>query len=58
MRAIVEHNLPRTSAKITFREGYPAMADSPANRALLAELRAFLDFATPRLKSRLDQSEV
>jgi glutamate carboxypeptidase len=38
MRAIVAKNLPRTSAKITFSEGYPAMPDSPANRALLAQL--------------------
>jgi glutamate carboxypeptidase len=38
MRAIVAKNLPRTSAKITFSEGYPAMPDSPANRAVLAQL--------------------
>ena len=38
MTAIVAKNLPRTSAKITFSEGYPAMPDSPANRALLAQL--------------------
>ncbi|MBC7365198.1 MAG: M20/M25/M40 family metallo-hydrolase [Undibacterium sp.] len=38
MRAIVAKNLPRTSATITFSEGYPAMPDSPANRALLAQL--------------------
>jgi glutamate carboxypeptidase len=38
MRAIVARNLPRTSAKITFGEGYPAMPESPANHALLAQL--------------------
>lgn len=38
MRAIVAKNLPRTSAKITFSEGYPAMPDSPANRTVLAQL--------------------
>ncbi len=40
MTAIVAKNLPRTSAKITFSEGYPAMPDSPANRALLGQLDA------------------
>jgi len=38
MRAIVAKNLPRTSATITFSEGYPAMPDSPANREILAQL--------------------
>ncbi len=38
MAAIVAKNLPRTSAKITFSEGYPAMPDSPANRTVLAQL--------------------
>ncbi|WP_438480794.1 M20/M25/M40 family metallo-hydrolase [Oleiharenicola lentus] len=38
MREIVARNLPRTSAKITFNEGYPAMPDTPANRELLAQL--------------------
>ncbi len=38
MRTIVAQSLPRTSAKITFSEGYPAMPDSMGNRALLAEL--------------------
>jgi glutamate carboxypeptidase len=40
MRAIVAKNLPRTSATITFSEGYPAMPDSPANRTILAQLDA------------------
>ena len=40
MRAIVAKNLPRTSATISFVEGYPAMPDSPANRTVLAQLDA------------------
>lgn len=40
MTAIVAKNLPRTSAKITFSEGYPAMPESPANHAVLAQLDA------------------
>jgi glutamate carboxypeptidase len=40
MREIVARNLPRTSAKITFSEGYPAMPDTPENRGLLAQLDA------------------
>ncbi len=38
MRAIVANHLPRTSAEIKFNEGYPAMPESPANYALLAQL--------------------
>lgn len=38
MRAVVANNLPRTSATISFSEGYPAMPDQPANRELLARL--------------------
>ncbi len=38
MKAIVAKSLPRTSATITFDEGYPAMAETPANHALLAQL--------------------
>lgn len=38
MTAIVAKNLPRTSARITFSEGYPAMPETPANHALLARL--------------------
>jgi glutamate carboxypeptidase len=38
MRAIVARHLPRTSATITFSEGYPAMAETPANHALLTQL--------------------
>jgi len=35
MQAIVAAHLPKTGAKITFDEGYPAMAVTPANRELL-----------------------
>lgn len=38
MKDIVAKHLPRTSATITFSEGYPAMPDSPANRTVLAQL--------------------
>jgi glutamate carboxypeptidase len=38
MQAVVRQNLPRTSAVLTFSEGYPAMAPTPANYALLAQL--------------------
>lgn len=38
MRAIVARNLPRTSATITFSDGYPPMAPTPENYALLEKL--------------------
>jgi glutamate carboxypeptidase len=38
MQAIVRQNLPRTTAVLTFYEGYPAMPPTPANYALLAQL--------------------
>jgi len=38
MRAIVAANLPRTSAKITFEDGIPAMFPSAGNYALLQQL--------------------
>jgi len=38
MRAIVAANLPRTSAKITFEDGIPAMAPTEGNYALLNQL--------------------
>jgi len=38
MQAAVKNNLPRTSAVLKFSEGYPAMAPTPANYALLAQL--------------------
>lgn len=50
MKAIVANHLPRTSATITFSEGYPAMADSPANRTLLAQLdQASRDLGFPAI---------
>ncbi|MBS0663001.1 MAG: M20/M25/M40 family metallo-hydrolase [Verrucomicrobia bacterium] len=38
MQAIVARHLPRTSAELTFNEGYPAMPPTPENYALLAQL--------------------
>jgi len=38
MRAVVEKNLPRTSATIEFSEGYPPMFPSEGNRSVLAVL--------------------
>ncbi|HEX6728920.1 MAG TPA: M20/M25/M40 family metallo-hydrolase [Pyrinomonadaceae bacterium] len=38
MRAIVAASLPRTSAKITFVDGIPAMAPTPGNYELLNQL--------------------
>jgi glutamate carboxypeptidase len=38
MQAIVAAHLPQTSATITFAEGYPAMAPTPASHALVVEL--------------------
>jgi glutamate carboxypeptidase len=38
MRSIVADHLPRTSATIEFREGYPPMAPTEGNRALLSRL--------------------
>jgi glutamate carboxypeptidase len=38
MQEIVKQSLPRTSATLTFSEGYPAMPPSPANYALLGQL--------------------
>ena len=38
MRAIVDDHLPGTGATIEFEEGYPAMAPTAGNRALLAQL--------------------
>ena len=37
MRAIVARHLPKTDSKITFIDGYPAMAVTPAGRELLRE---------------------
>jgi glutamate carboxypeptidase len=38
MQAVARNNLPRTSAVLKFDERYPAMAPTPANYALLAQL--------------------
>ena len=38
MRAIVRQSLPHTSAQILFDDGYPPMAPSDGNRALLREM--------------------
>jgi glutamate carboxypeptidase len=38
MRAVVQQGMPRTSATLTFSEGYPAMPPTPENYALLAQL--------------------
>lgn len=35
MEAIVAESLPRTQARITFRDGYPSMPPTPENEALL-----------------------
>lgn len=38
MKAIVADHLPGTGATIVFREGYPAMAETPAGHALVDQL--------------------
>jgi glutamate carboxypeptidase len=38
MREIVARNLPGTSAKISFEDGYPAMTPTEGNTALLKQL--------------------
>lgn len=40
MRAIVARHLPRTTATLEIDEGYPPMAPTAGNRALLAQLNA------------------
>ena len=40
MQAIVARNLPGTTASLDFQEGYPPMAPTDGNRALLAKLNA------------------
>jgi glutamate carboxypeptidase len=40
MQAIVDANLPETDATIRFDDGYPPMAPTPGNRALLALLNS------------------
>lgn len=43
MQAIVARHLPGTEATITFKSGYPAMAPTPGNQALLARLNQVND---------------
>ncbi len=38
MREIVQHNLPKTSAKVTFIDSYPAMGPTKGNNDLLKQL--------------------
>ena len=38
MQAIVAQHLPKTGATLTFADGYPPMAPTPGNRALLGRL--------------------
>lgn len=40
MQAIVAQHLPQTTATLTFAEGYPAMAPTPAGHALVEQLNA------------------
>lgn len=40
MQAIVAKNLPGTTARLDFQDGYPPMAPTDGNRALLAKLNA------------------
>jgi glutamate carboxypeptidase len=57
MREIVAKHLPKTSAKITFEDGIPAMSPTPANAALLEQLsRASQDLGGTPLRA-LDASE-
>lgn len=50
MIAIVAHHLPHTDAKIEFHEGYPPMAPTPGNRALLDRLnRINADLGLPAM---------
>lgn len=38
MRAIVQRNLPQTTASVRFTDSYPAMPPTPQNQALLQQL--------------------
>ena len=51
MQAIVAHHLPGTEATISFKSGYPAMAPTPGNRALLDRLnRVNADLGLPAME--------
>ena len=50
MQAIVAKHLPETDAKIVFDEGYPPMAPTAGNRALLAKLNIVnADMGLPKM---------
>lgn len=50
MRAVVKQSLPGTSAEIVFHDGYPAMAPTAGNRAVLAALnRVNRDLGLPEM---------
>lgn len=52
MRAIVANSLPKTSAKITFTDSYPAMGPTEGNEALLAKLnQVSLDLGQGEVKA-------
>ncbi|WP_276390471.1 M20/M25/M40 family metallo-hydrolase [Eudoraea chungangensis] len=52
MRAIVNENLPHTSAEISFTDSYPAMPPSESNQELLAELnKVSLDLGQGEVKA-------
>jgi glutamate carboxypeptidase len=51
MREIVARHLPRTSAEITFSDGYPGMPPTEGNRELLAMYdRASRDLGYPPVR--------
>ena len=57
MKAIVSQHLPKTDAAIEFQEGYPAMAPTPGNRALLGLLNQVnADAGLPHMQE-LDASQ-
>ena len=57
MKSIVSQHLPKTDATIEFQEGYPAMAPTPGNRALLGLLNQVnADAALPHMQE-LDASQ-
>ena len=50
MKQIVDRSLPGTTARITFQPGYPPMAPTEGNRALLARLNTVnRDMALPEM---------
>ncbi|HKP47956.1 MAG TPA: M20/M25/M40 family metallo-hydrolase [Pyrinomonadaceae bacterium] len=57
MREIVARNLPRTSAKITFEDRYPAMTPNDGNYAVLKQLdQVSRDMGGPKVEA-LDPSQ-